>query len=435
MAAQGHNRYALFTAYDDNGTPLCSPAKDPSNNPFVNQVADDSIPWQEVKKRGAQSGQPVSQAGRTQNRNGKLDATHNVVPPNKSRVRVTSVSTTRSGDKINDAYDNWCGVCSQKFSSKTALLSHIKQLPNHEHYCNLCKRVFKDRNGIKNHVDNSSGHKIFCNICLSAFKDDWALKNHYETNYYAEHQFVCFTCLLGFRTQADFDRHLQTAEKHTWCETCSRRFRNQDERDEHWQKTCKHKHCLQPGCNFDCRDQATLTAHLHRDHFQCEGCKRIFPSQTKFRQHQETCSSPIPCPECGEVCVGEAQMALHMESCEVYNDPQNIHSNMVDHTQLMLVLGKWWYSPLYMDLDIHAQIRTGRIDLHEVLRWMDEDTLHPFMCRSEGCTATFAHLRTLVLHCEDTTACNWDIGRLRLADLEIEFKRLSAERNGTVEEE
>jgi hypothetical protein len=48
---------------------------------------------------------------------------------------------------------------------------------------------------------------------------------------------VCLTCLLGFKTRIELERHLQTAEKHTWCGSCQRRFRSQNERDEHWQKT------------------------------------------------------------------------------------------------------------------------------------------------------------------------------------------------------
>jgi hypothetical protein len=36
---------------------MSSPTIDLSGNPFLNQVADDSIPWQEVKKRGVPAAQ------------------------------------------------------------------------------------------------------------------------------------------------------------------------------------------------------------------------------------------------------------------------------------------------------------------------------------------------------------------------------------------
>jgi hypothetical protein len=219
MAATGNNRYALFVDQDENASPMPSPAVDISRIPFLNQVADNSTPWQEVKKRRAPAAQPVSAprahmlAIRGQTRNAR--AQHAAA----NRACTTSVSTTDNTDNAYDPYENWCGVCSLKFTSKAALLNHIKQSPpDHKHYCNLCKRVFKDRNGLKNHVENSWGHDVCCNLCLSAFNNEWGLKNHFENNYSVGHDFVCLTCLLGFRTQVELERHLQSAAKHTWCE-------------------------------------------------------------------------------------------------------------------------------------------------------------------------------------------------------------------------
>ena len=91
--------------------------------------------------------------------------------------------------------------------------------------------------------------------------------------------------------------------------------------------------------------------------------------------------------------------------------------------RLLLCLGRWWYSPLYMDLDIHAQIRTGRIAINEVQAWMDDGLLHPFICRADGCPKTFGHLSSLVLHVE-SQACGWDIERLNICGLEKEFKEM-----------
>lgn len=239
MGPPGHNRYAVFASGDDKPAPAPSDPVDLANNPFLNQIADDSIPWEEVKKRGAATAappvQPVSRPVNGTKDRPKAAAAQPA--PSEGRKRTPSGSTTDSNDKGSDPHENWCGVCSLKLPNKAALLTHIKQSANHQHYCNLCKRVFKDRNGLKNHVDNSSGHETYCNLCLSAFKDPWGLKNHFENNYSVGHEFVCLTCLLGFRTSGELEQHLQTAEKHTWCRVCQRRFRTQDERDEHWMKT------------------------------------------------------------------------------------------------------------------------------------------------------------------------------------------------------
>jgi hypothetical protein len=234
--AHSSNRFALFVDHDENAPPTTSPTVDTSRNPFLNQTADDSIPWQEVKKRGAMAGPPTRPGGKTLViKDPKASLHHALIVQN--RQRAVSAATSATNEKPIEPRENWCGVCNQKFGSKSSLLAHNKQTPDHQHYCNLCKRVFKDRNGLKNHVDNSFGHETFCNLCLSAFKDEWGLKNHFENNYHVGHEFVCLTCLLGFRSRVELERHLQTAEKHTWCESCHRRFRSQDERDEHWHKT------------------------------------------------------------------------------------------------------------------------------------------------------------------------------------------------------
>ncbi|KAH7088775.1 hypothetical protein FB567DRAFT_318083 [Paraphoma chrysanthemicola] len=465
MAGDGTNRYALFEEGDENATPKSSPA-DPSKNPFLNQVADDSIPWQQVKKRGAPTVQPPPAT--TSKVLGTRELNKDIINP-QTRLRQLSASTAETVDKPYDPHENWCGVCSHKFPSKAALLSHIKQTPDHKNYCNLCKRVFKDRNGLKNHVDNSWGHDVFCNLCLSAFNNEWGLKNHFENNMSAGHEHICLTCLLGFRSQTELDRHLQTAPKHTWCQSCQRRFRTQDERDEHWENTAKHRHCLQPGCDFDAPSQAELEAHLERDHFQCVGCKRIFQSQTKLNQHSETCTSAVSCPQCKQLCAGQTQLALHRGNCyrceecsfTTHHEGEN-HSHITKHTsmiscwacntavrkysqlihhlesgscpnlndpsRLVLCLGKWWYSPLYMDLDLHAHLRTGRTNPQELLAWMSEGSVHPFLCRAEGCGKTFGLFSSLVLHCE-SQACSWDVARLNMPGLEKEAKQACLRRD------
>ncbi|KAH9874754.1 hypothetical protein IAQ61_003944 [Plenodomus lingam] len=463
MVGQVSNRFALFVQNDDK-RPVKKFPIDASRNHFLNQVADDSVPWEEVKKRAAPVERHAPQPGpktvmiKDQNR---AILNRALIP--QTRDRTVSFSTADGSDKLHDLHENWCGVCSIKFPTKSALITHTKQLPHHQHYCNLCRRVFKDRNGLKNHVDNSWGHEISCNLCLSAFKNSWGLKNHFENNYNVGHEFACLTCLLGFRSNVELERHLQSSMKHTWCQTCSRRFRTQDERDEHWQTTNRHKHCLEPGCDFDCPNEAGLAQHHMTDHFQCVGCKQILPSMTKLNLHYESCSNALSCPQCGTMCAGKLRLAHHLTQCFVCkecgfhtfhegnykihmtkhssnnipcwgcNAPMRTYSSLINHlessrcpqlnqpTRLLQVLGKWWYSPLYMDVDLHVQLRTGRVNLDEMHEWMTNGALHPFICRADGCMKSFAHLSSLVLHCE-SQACGWDIARLNVLGLEAEVK-------------
>jgi hypothetical protein len=131
-------------------------------------------------------------------------------------------------------------------------------------------------------------------------------------------------------------------------------------------------------------------------------------------------SATIPCWGCDAPMRTYSSLINHLESgrCPEFQDP----------SRLILCLGKWWYSPLYMDLDLHAHIRTGRINPEDMRKWMDEGSLHPFVCRDEACSKTFGHMSSLVLHCE-SQACGWDVARLNMPGLEQEIKHMCLRRD------
>lgn len=105
--------------------------------------------------------------------------------------------------------------------------------------------------------------------------------------------------------------------------------------------------------------------------------------------------------------------------------------NLPEPSLMMLCLGKWWYSVLYMDISIHAQLRTGRASPKEVHQWMQDGVLQPFICRAEGCQKTFGHLSSLILHCE-SHACGWDVPRLNMPGLEEEVRMFCVRRDSGV---
>jgi hypothetical protein len=128
----------------------------------------------------------------------------------------------------------------------------------------------------------------------------------------------------------------------------------------------------------------------------------------------------ISCWACDMTMRKYSSLINHLESgkCSKFHDP----------SKLVACLGKWWYSPLFMDLDLHAQIRTGRINPKLMREWMDDGTLYPFLCRDENCCKTFGHMSSLVLHCE-SQACGWDITRLNMPGLEKELKQVCLRRD------
>jgi len=134
-----------------------------------------------------------------------------------------------------------------------------------------------------------------------------------------------------------------------------------------------------------------------------------------YPQHMaKHASATIPCWACDYPMRTYSSLINHLESgkCSSFRDP----------SRLMLCLGKWWYSSLFMDLDLHANLRTGRVNVTDLRQWIEEAILTPFMCRDEACGKSFGHLSSLVLHCE-SQACGWDIARLNMPGLEVEFRR------------
>ena len=82
-----------------------------------------------------------------------------------------------------------------------------------------------------------------------------------------------------------------------------------------------------------------------------------------------------------------------------------------------------------MEVDLHVQIRSKRIDLKELVNWMNEGLLHPFICRAPGCGKTFSKFSALALHVEGQD-CEWDAERLKLDLVEAEFHRMFPRKGG-----
>jgi hypothetical protein len=99
MAAKGTNRYALFQNTDENASLINSPAVNATTSVFFNQVADNSAPWEEVKKRGV----PAPQRHPANKAKGKQVAIRDLAKValaygdnNQARARAISASTAPS---------------------------------------------------------------------------------------------------------------------------------------------------------------------------------------------------------------------------------------------------------------------------------------------------------------------------------------------------
>lgn len=107
MTAPGHNRYAMFASTDGSATQVPSAAADPAQNPFLNQVADDSIPWQEVKKRDPSAMQPAPPVRPPRVVKDRTKAILNHPLTHRERDRAISGSTDNDCEKAYDPHENW----------------------------------------------------------------------------------------------------------------------------------------------------------------------------------------------------------------------------------------------------------------------------------------------------------------------------------------
>jgi hypothetical protein len=104
----------------------------------------------------------------------------------------------------------------------------------------------------------------------------------------------------------------------------------------------------------------------------------------------------------------------HLETgkCPRFPDPSYLH----------LVISKMWYTPLYMDPDIHRQIRTNQVTLKDFMDFVKSGFV-PYRCHEmNACGKMFGDLRSLVHHVE-SGECKWTLETLRLNSVEKEFMR------------
>jgi hypothetical protein len=130
-----------------------------------------------------------------------------------------------------------------------------------------------------------------------------------------------------------------------------------------------------------------------------------------------------------KTCLGCPKAFSNYHSMIRHIETNNCPS-FLDPISLTRCLGKWWYASLYMDLDIHAQIRRNdKLDLNELTSWMEEGDMQIFVCRAKGCRQTSSLFSALVAHVEEGT-CEWTVEKLKLDWLKRDLALLPAKQHG-----
>lgn len=211
-----------------------------------------------------------------------------------------------------------CEKCSVGFVSQSALDSHFATDCKPKVSCGKCGKVFETQNDLDKHTESKHLNKEFlCRSCRINFADQNALERHYSSNH--KRKISCDKCEKLFKTQDDFDRHIETrhGNQKLRCGKCTRTFVDQQALDEHDKsfhtRTVSCDECDKTFATQGDLNQHTLAKHKpgpdnHRvkailerrirldqdfeseynDTYQCEECNIVFDTQKEMMSHHLT---------------------------------------------------------------------------------------------------------------------------------------------------
>lgn len=162
-----------------------------------------------------------------------------------------------------------CQQCYKKFSTKYALVNHLKRHANFkEHVCEICGVAKITRTELQTHMRSHQPNveKFKCNLCPQEFKFKNAIQRHVRAVHEGLRPYACSYCPKKFGTQSSRKSHerLHTGERPYSCEVCHRSF---------VQSECLRSHMK----NHD----KSLRTHV------CRYCSQRFITRKNLIDHEE----------------------------------------------------------------------------------------------------------------------------------------------------
>ncbi|XP_073829474.1 uncharacterized protein [Musca autumnalis] len=215
------------------------------------------------------------------NKNGKIEEVED------------SLKKAASNNKYN------CDICQRPFSSRKAIVEHIKRHKQiKDHVCKLCGVAKVTRTELKTHmrVHFPDMEKFPCPRCPQVFNHRNAISRHVRVVHEGERRFTCDYCSKKFSTRNSKVCHerLHRGEKPFSCEICEKRFAQPESLKSHMKthdkSLCKHI------CSYCSRPFITLKNLLdhekrHRSdkpHI-CVNCSKGFHFNEDLQNHYLTC--------------------------------------------------------------------------------------------------------------------------------------------------
>lgn len=188
-----------------------------------------------------------------------------------------------------------CSECSESFTRKSALISHIqKHFKVNPFICPVCNKSFNKNSYLARHLRTHKGVNPYkCNKCEKSYAKKTFLVAHLRThvNKSIYTQLVCDVCNKTFLKQSMFDRHCRshTGERPFGCPKCSKSFTQKSYLDEH------------------------LRNHDEINPFSCDKCPRIFSGKTSLNRHLLLHSvRAFSCQVCGKLFAQEEKLERHL---------------------------------------------------------------------------------------------------------------------------
>ncbi|XP_063380617.1 zinc finger protein ZFP2-like [Cydia fagiglandana] len=153
-------------------------------------------------------------------------------------------------------YRHECDTCLKKFSSKSFLMRHQRQVHEKErsHQCEFCSKAYFCKNKLQEHLRSHTNERPFtCNECGLSFTTKQALTRHMLTHSDVKN-YPCGLCSMSFKVPGNLRAHMvsHTKEKRYPCAFCGVRFGRSDHRNRH-QLTAHKKHGqIEPDIKPDC---------------------------------------------------------------------------------------------------------------------------------------------------------------------------------------
>ncbi|XP_077285964.1 uncharacterized protein LOC143911097 [Arctopsyche grandis] len=166
---------------------------------------------------------------------------------------------------LPERYKYPCGICGNKFTTKSAVLGHIRAV--HEKLkrfvCDICGFTCSTGGELVQHRAIHSDEKLFqCSICSKRFKTSSNLKAHSDTH--ATTSYPCGVCGKVLNSRRTLRKHFLVHEdlcKHV-CTYCNKAFKRRQTLKVH------------------------LTIHTGDKPIQCRWCSQKFAYSSVYRSHK-----------------------------------------------------------------------------------------------------------------------------------------------------